>query len=274
MGKTGAEAERRATSGVDADVVMLRDAKHLDKACELLWSVWGARDGAERNEVISGVLLRSLAFSGNYVAGVFDGDDIIGCTVGMLGSSEEDGGTDHLHSYIAGVAHTHSDRGIGYRMKRHQREWALSKGLERITWTFDPLVSRNAYFNLCKLGARAVSYKPDFYGRVDDGVNTNQITDRLLVAWDLRAPWVAQSMIGAGRGPRRHAVALPGAELIVVPEDVNMLRESDPERAGRKRLTVRDQFQSLIAQGYQIAGMSRSREYVLLPSEVTPEFTA
>ncbi len=266
--------ERRATNGVHAEVVVLRDAEHLDAAAELLWNVWGARDGAERNEVISGVLLRTLSYCGNYVAGVFDGEDLIGCTVGIFGSRADDGRQDHLHSYLAGVAAPASNHGIGYAMKRHQRQWALDRGLQTITWTFDPLVSRNAYFNLCKLGATVASYEPDFYGRVDDGVNTNQITDRLLVEWDLRAPWVEQAMIGAGTGTRRHAVVLPGAELIPVPKDISMLREDDPEAAQQERLTVRKQFQSLIAQGYRVAGMSKAREYVLLPADVAPVFEA
>ncbi|MFC4066785.1 hypothetical protein [Actinoplanes subglobosus] len=64
-------------------------------------------------------------------------------------------------------------------------------------------------------------------------------------------------------------MALPGEELIVVPGDVNMLRESDPERAQQERLTVRKQFQSLTAKGYRIAGMEPGPQYVILPCHAT-----
>ncbi|WP_436527472.1 GNAT family N-acetyltransferase [Actinoplanes sp. HUAS TT8] len=262
--------ERQTTNGIDADVVMLHTAEHLNAAAELLWNVWGARDGSERNEVISGVLLRTLSHGRNYVAGVFDSQgEIIGCTVGIFASSSDDGPPDYLQSYIAGVDATKSNHGVGYAMKRHQRLWALARGLPTIVWTFDPLVSRNAYFNLCKLGATVTSYEPDFYGRMDDGANTDQITDRLLVTWDLHDPWVERAMSGDGIGARRHAVATPGAELISVPKDITMLREKDPEAAQQERLTVRKQFQSLLTQGYRVAGMSESREYVLVPGDAS-----
>jgi predicted GNAT superfamily acetyltransferase len=255
-----------------ASVVMLRTADELDAAAELLWKVWGAQGGAERNEVISGVLLRTLKHSGNYVAGVFDGPRLIGCAVGMFGSHASDGSVDHLHSYIAGVDPERSDRGVGYAMKRHQRQWALDHDLKKIMWTFDPLVARNAYVNLCKLGATVVSYEPEFYGRLDDGLNTDQSTDRLMVKWDLLAPWVERAMNGDRTGMRRLAVVLPVAERIAIPEDISVLREKDPDQAERERDNVRRQFQSLIARGYRVAGLSRDGEYVLLPDGVDAVF--
>lgn len=257
-----------AAVDVAVDVVLLQTVEHLDAAAELLWTVWGARDSSERNEVISKVLLRTLGHAGNYVAGVFDADgEIIGCTVGILGLSAEDGASAHLHSYIAGVADAKSNHGVGYAMKRHQRRWALERDLATIRWTFDPMATRNAYFNLCKLGATVDSYKPDFYGRMDDGVNTNQITDRLLVSWDLRDPWVEQAMGDDQRGARRYAEVTPGAELISIPADVNELRGMDPQVASKKRIAVRDRFLGLMTQGYRVAGVSESREYVLVPTD-------
>jgi predicted GNAT superfamily acetyltransferase len=268
--------ERRTASGVtDAEVVMLHSPEHLDAAAELLWNVWRARTEAERNEVISLILLRSLSHSGNYVAGVFDGDELIGCTVAWFGNIGPGGRPDQVHSHITGVASPESNRGVGYAMKLHQRQWALDRGLETITWTFDPLVARNAYFNLCKLGATVTSYEPDFYGRLSDGLNTNQNTDRLLVQWDLRAPWVEEQATLDGRTrTRRHVAPIPGAELISVPKDIGVLRASDPELAQQERLTVRKQFQSLMTQGYRVAGMSARREYLLLPHDVAPVFEA
>ncbi|GIE32603.1 hypothetical protein Ait01nite_056480 [Actinoplanes italicus] len=264
--------QRRTAYGVThADVVELRSAEHLEAAAELLRGVWQARTDAERIEVISTTLLRSLSYSGNYVHGVFDGTDLIGCAVGWMGSSSS-GPPDHLHSDIVGTRA--SDGGIGYAMKRHQRRWALSRGLGKIRWTFDPLVARNAYFNLCKVGAVVTSYQPDFYGRLNDGVNTDQATDRLVLEWDLRDRWAEQAPEEGHSRVRRHAVVLPGAEVISVPEDVNALRQTDPGLVRRERVAVRERFQSLLEQGFWVAGMSERREYVLLPRQVAPVFEA
>jgi predicted GNAT superfamily acetyltransferase len=255
----------------DAQVHMLSSAEQLDAAAALLWDVWRARDGAARNEVISGIMLRTLSLTGNYVAGEFEGDRLIGCVVGIIGSGRSSR-PDHLHSYIVGVIPGRTDQGVGYRMKRHQRQWALDHGLAWIGWTFDPLVTRSAYFSLCKLGATVVSYEPEFYGLHDDGVNSADHTDRLVVEWDLRAPSVERAMIADRAGARRHAVALPGAELIAVSQDIQKVRDESFELAAAERLSVRDRFQSLLARGYRIAGMSRDREYVMLPADEEPTF--
>jgi predicted GNAT superfamily acetyltransferase len=270
----GAVVERRAADNrADLAVVPLQSAEHLHAAAELLRTVWQARTAAERVEVISTTMLRSLSHSGNYVAGVFDGEELIGCAVGWTGLGIS-GPPDHLHSDIAGVRATESNRGIGYAIKRHQRRWALDRGLGKIRWTFDPAVARNAYFNLCKLGATVTSFEPDFYGRLNDGVNTDQTTDRLVAEWDLHAPWVRQAPDSGHTRARRHVTVPPGAELISVPPDIAALRQADPVLAQRERLAVRERFQSLLARGYRVAGMSERRDYVLLPYDVPPVFEA
>src|SRR5262249_50689809 len=77
--------------------------------------------------------------------------------------------------------------GVGLALKLAQRAWALGAGAGRMRWTFDPLLRRNAWFNIARLGAVGTEYWVDFYGEVADGVNDPE-TDRLAVAWDLRAP--------------------------------------------------------------------------------------
>ncbi|MFC7527706.1 GNAT family N-acetyltransferase [Actinoplanes sp. GCM10030250] len=263
------DAHGVASLGASPEVIMLRTGDQLEAAARLLWTVWEAGSDAERGEVISTSMLRTLAHSGNYVAGAYVDDQLIGCTVGVFGAC--DGKVDRLHSHITGVYQPGRNRGTGFVLKRHQRQWALDNGLDIVTWTFDPLVSRNGYFNLCKLGARVTEYRPDFYGRMDDGANTNDRTDRLLVEWPLRSEWVEEAMTG-DPGLRRHAAVVPGAQVIAVPEDIRMLREAEPEQAKRMRFEVRDRFLSLFADGYQVVGMSKDREYVLLPSSMSAAY--
>jgi predicted GNAT superfamily acetyltransferase len=244
---------RSGTGPPDLNVVLLRSPEHLDAAAELLRSVWRARTEAERLAVISTTTLRSLSHSGNYVAGAFDGADMVGCAVGWAGLGPS-GPPDHLYVDITGVTLTRQGQGAGTAIRHHQRRWALDRGLHRMRWTFDPLVARNAYFNLCKIGATATSFEADFYGRLDDGTNTGQTTDRLTVDWDL-----------AATATGRYAPVGPGAELIPIPADITALQRSDPARARRERLSVRDRFRSLLDRGYRIGGLSEHHDYVLLP---------
>jgi len=61
-------------------------------------------------------------------------------------------------------------------MVRHQ-------GLDHITWTFDPLMSRNAYLNIAKLGAVCSTYRRSEYGEMRDGLNAGLPSDRFQVDW-------------------------------------------------------------------------------------------
>lgn len=262
--------ERRAVENVA--VTLLSSPAHLIAAAELLQKRWGARTDAQRVEVVSPTTLRSLSHSGNYVAGAFHGKKMIGCAVGWVGLGPS-GPPDHLHSDIAGA--TKSNLGIGYVMKRHQRRWALDRGLQKMRWTFDPLVARNAYFNLCKLGAVVTSFEPDFYGRLNDGVNSDQTTDRLVAEWDLCDPWVEQAPDSGHTPARRHVAVTPDAVLVAVPPDIIKLRQADPDQARQESLAVRKRFRKLLIKGeYRIAGMSRQGQYVLLPRHVSPVFEA
>ncbi len=92
---------------------------------------------------------------------------------------------------------------MGTAIKRAQRDWCLARGITTMTWTFDPLIRRNATFNIARLQAVGVSYHPDYYGPMDDGYNAGVPTDRVLVRWDLTA-----GSTPAGGAP--HAVEGPG----------------------------------------------------------------
>jgi predicted GNAT superfamily acetyltransferase len=216
-------------------------------------------------------LLRALSKAGNYVAGAFDGDRMIGASMAFFGPPRER----ILHSHIAGT--TSTLRGVGFALKLHQRQWALDRGAATIEWTYDPLVSRNAYFNLAKLGAVPVEYLPDFYGAMNDSINTGDESDRLLVHWDLTAPVgaavpaLAGAAVALDRTPsgRPLAVETPagGTVLVAVPADIEGLRTSDPAAAREWRLAVRSVLAPLLAAGARITGFDRSGWYVVTQGE-------
>jgi predicted GNAT superfamily acetyltransferase len=212
-------------------------------------------------------LLRALTKAGNYLAAAYQGSRMVGACVGFFGPPRQA----TMHSHIAGVAPELAGRGVGYALKLHQRSWALERGLHTITWTFDPLVSRNAYFNLVKLGAVACEYLPDFYGGMHDGINGGDETDRLLVRWDLDASGPAPvaadgAAVALDRAPDGGPVAgsLAGDHVVVaVPADVEALRAADPALARRWRTAVREALVPLLADGRRIVGFDKSGRYVL-----------
>lgn len=199
--------------------------------------------------VVDPELMRALAFAGNYVACARLDERLVGVSVGFRAAEAE------LHSHVTGVARDVHGQQVGLRLKLHQRDWALRHGLHTIRWTFDPLVRRNAYFNVHKLGARATTYLPDFYGTMTDGVNAvpGDASDRLLAAWELR-------------GADRPARAVPGdvdVRHVAMPDDIEALRTTDPEAAVRWRHDVRSALTSAFDDGYAIIDVTRDGYYVL-----------
>src|SRR5262245_50269041 len=160
----------------------LSDLAELEQVVELLSGIWGRPE----NPPMTLELLRAFTKAGNYVGGAFEDGRLVGACVGFFHAPNED----TLHSHIAGVSRTASGRSIGFALKLHQRAWALAHGVAEIAWTFDPLVARNAYFNLAKLGAVPTEYLTNFYGAMSDDINGADDSDRLLVRWRLLDPRV------------------------------------------------------------------------------------
>ncbi|MFI6296518.1 GNAT family N-acetyltransferase [Nonomuraea sp. NPDC050790] len=146
-------------------------------ASRLFDRVWNQR---ESSLLAPGALI-ALAHSGNYVAVARAGDRIVGAAAGFFGPPP----ARTLHSHLAGVLPELRGRGAGNALKLHQRHWALSAGATNITWTFDPLVARNAYLNVHRLGARVERYFENFYGEMGDVLNGHDASDRALANWDL-----------------------------------------------------------------------------------------
>jgi predicted GNAT superfamily acetyltransferase len=259
--------------------VSVRELAHLPDLAdvvELYTSIWGRSESPP----ITIELLRAFTKAGNYVGGAFVGDRLVGACVGFFHAPAEDA----LHSHIAGVAGDVTGRHVGYALKLHQRAWALLRGVSEIAWTFDPLVSRNAYFNVVKLAGRPVEYLPDFYGPMGDAINAGADSDRLLVRWRLREPEVVAACSGISRPASadgeldRGAVValsiasdgapLPGrldarVSVVAVPRDIEALRVTQPALAQQWRIALRESLGELLADGAQITGFDRAGWYVL-----------
>jgi predicted GNAT superfamily acetyltransferase len=262
-----------------ATIKELTDLEDLRRAAELFAAVWG-RPGQPS---VDSDILKALSYSGNYVSGAFRDGRLVGGLVGWIGGSPSH--ELHMHSHILGVTAGSDARGLGFELKQHQRTWCLEREIKVMEWTTDPLVRRNAYFNLGKLGAHATSYLVNFYGEMTDGINAGEESDRLLIRWRLdsreaeeaaagRAPsFETARLVAAGACPIL-SVGGSGEPVVVesraarvllceVPEDIVQLRHSDPSLARSWRLALRSALTGAIARGYSITGATRSGWYVL-----------
>ena len=161
----------------------------------------------------------------------------------------------NLHSHAAGVLPEFAGKGIGEMIKRHQWHWARENGFETITWTFDPLVRRNAHFNLVKLGARVIGYHQNFYGELDDGINAGEQSDRVLVRWDVAG--VAAPLGNSCIDP------MPNSILIETPADIEQLRKTDRVQSDQWRARQRAAFESAQLAGLHVVGLTKNFSYVL-----------
>jgi predicted GNAT superfamily acetyltransferase len=263
--------------GSAVDIRELAEVRDLKAVFDHIDAVWGPNLA---HPPLSTEVLRALAKSGNYVVGAFVRGDLVGSCVGFFGPPN----TRTLHSHVAAVSSGGRGRGVGFALKVHQRAWALARGVSVISWTFDPLVARNAYFNVSKLAATPEAYLCDFYGEMNDSINRNDPTDRLLISWKLESPQVeaacrgvrigvdARELRTAGAcvaldrspdGSPRPAAASGHTILVSVPENVERLRISDPERASAWRRALREVLLPLLSDGARVTAFDRAGWYVL-----------
>jgi len=176
---------------------------------------------------------------------------MVGASVGFLADHH---GEWALHSHVTGVADPLRHSGIGRALKLHQRVWAAERGLDWITWTFDPLVRRNAWFNIAILGADVDEYLPSFYGTMSDAINVGDESDRLLMAWAVTAPVPVTPRDGSDIGT---------SLLVPTPADIVELRRTDPSAVGRWRVETREALSGALEAGRRVLGFTREGAYVI-----------
>lgn len=276
---TPAVADVAAEAAARAGVVVrsLDGLKEITAASELFAEVWDT----SADTLMPVGLLRALEHAGNYASGAFDGGRMVAAGVGFYGEHD---GRRHLHSHIVGVVPEVQSRQVGFAVKQHQRAWCLQRDIDEIEWTFDPLVRRNGWFNVAKLGASVAAYYPDFYGPMNDGLNAGEPSDRGLVLWQLRSPSAIaasertlveadhDALVAGGarvvleEGPAGRPASgkqIGDTRLCWVPLDIVAVRQSDRGLAREWRLAVRDVFLAALDDGLTVTGMTRSGCYVL-----------
>ena len=208
---------------------------------------WAKDAGTE----ITPNLLQAMVHSGAYLSGAFIGSNCVGAAFAFPATT---GGL-HLHSHMTAVMENHRDKGIGFLLKIDQWHWAKKNNYKEITWTFDPLVKRNAKLNLLKLGADVSAYYPNFYGDMPDALNAGDESDRLLASWKVE---------GDAPMSRQEIIFVESSDILIeIPEDIVAIRESDLAENLRWRHKVREQFTGALDKGGQVIGFSANSEYVV-----------
>jgi predicted GNAT superfamily acetyltransferase len=263
----------------------------IDQVEEIQRQTWGMSD----LEIMPARMMHALRHNGAALLGAFDGEKLVGFTFAVLATVE---GLDdridpiaaarlQMYSVIMGVLPEYQERGVGFQLKMAQREFALRIGVRLITWTFDPLESRNAYFNITKLGAVCQRYLRDFHGDLG-GINAGLPTDRFHLDWwittsrvksragrSARRPLGLDAFLGGGAEPANpvseyegglplpaNTFVAPGVSvlLIEIPVDFQRIKRTNMALARRWREHGRQVFERLFAGGYIVTDFVFDRE--------------
>jgi predicted GNAT superfamily acetyltransferase len=230
-------AGSQADSQIVTEVRRLATLAELSQAVDLQQRVWGFADW----DVLPLPPFVVAAETGGQVFGAFDDSRMAGFLLAFAGLKRD--GRPYLHSHMLAVLPEYRNQGVGRQLKLEQRAEALSRGIELIEWTFDPLQLKNAYFNIVCLGAVVRRYLENIYGSSSSPLHADLPTDRLVAEW-----WL-------NRGVPRAPSAVE--ERISIPADIDRIRREDSACAREIQLRAAGQFQACFAQGLAVTGFER-----------------
>ncbi len=258
-------------------------------------------------DIVPAHLMNSAVHNGGLLLGAFEEKELVGFVFGFLGFySTPDGPRLKHYSSMLGVRSEWRDQGIGFALKRAQWQMVRHQGIDRITWTFDPLLSRNAWLNITRLGAVCSSYLHNFYGKMNDILNKGLPSDRFDVDWWVHSHRVnrrlsrhrrsdlslvhflsggakiynpAEMDINHLPNPGKNINVQVGKDLpillVEIPADFQALKEAEIKLAMEWRLHSRLIFEALFQAGYLVTDFVHSTNeparsyYVLCHGEST-----
>ena len=282
-------------------IKLLESPEDMSSVEDLQRIVW---PGSETDIVPAHVFITAV-HNGGLVIGAFDHNHIIGFVFGFPGlESTPDGPRPKHCSHMMGIHPDYRDSGVGFALKRAQWQMVRHQGLDHITWTYDPLLSRNARLNITKLGAVCNTYRRSEYGDMRDGLNAGLPSDRFQVDWwintrrvdrrlgkrprrplklenfskaDLQPLYSVHTSRKAGGWPRpaEHFSPLEGhIALAEIPSDFMALKDADFALARDWRFFSREVFETAFTTGYIVTDFvfDQGRSfYVLSNGESTLE---
>jgi predicted GNAT superfamily acetyltransferase len=259
-------------SVVIRDLESFADLQQAEAAEQEVWRL-------DDRDVTPLTLMIATKAAGSVWLGAFDGSKLAGFAFGFLGMEH---GNLILHSHMLAVREPYRDLDLGRKLKLAQRDRALAMRVQEMTWTFDPLQSRNAHLNFGKLGVVSETYKVDFYGPETSSVLHQNGTDRLWVRWPLASRRVRDRLQGKdyraevmdafsrlqplvqfnGDGkPLRNDLATALARqriAIQIPSDIGAIERKDPALAREWREATRWAFSEALRAGFFVAEFCRT----------------
>jgi len=214
--------------------ILVRDLKSFDELRQLKAvekEVWGMAD----EDSIPLTLAIACKAAGNIFVGAFDKEKMVGFAFGFLGREH---GQTTIHSHMLAVLDRYRRLDLGSRLKQAQRDRALAMGVHEMTWTFDPLQSRNAHFNFAKLGVVSDTYKIDFYGPETSSVLHRNGTDRLWVRWVLNSRRVRDRLAGKSARTETQDTLKLLAPLVRFNGDGRPVRAELADSLSRQRVSI------------------------------------
>jgi predicted GNAT superfamily acetyltransferase len=222
-----------AGTQVSTDNLLIRELdnpQEFETCVEIQREVWGFKD----EEIVPSRLFVVARKIGGQAIGAFNGDRMVAFALGIPGNRN---GHPYMHSHMLAVLSEYRNAGLGRRVKLFQREDALSKGIELIEWTFDPLEIKNAYLNIEKLGAITRRYTINQYGNVSSPLQGGLPTDRLTAEWWLKSKRV-ETLLATGKHP-----AVKAEKTIEVPAEIYQWKANATDR--QKGIAVQQRNRNL-----------------------------
>ncbi|TFG47768.1 MAG: hypothetical protein E4H33_05330 [Anaerolineales bacterium] len=262
----------------------IQTQKEISEVARVEAETWGMKIGTTLPDHV----LTAIACNGGLLLGAYIDRELVGFTLGWLGTRDANllrAASERLKlvSHMTGVLSGYRDQRIGYHLKLAQRQWAIDQGLDLVTWTYDPLESRNSFFNIHLLACTCQTYFREYYGEMIDEMNQGIPSDRFRVDWWITSPVVEQrvkqgaqsgdsqqtcdELIRAGvqlLNPARRNVfdfPLPPSQsnkisghklLIEIPAEFQIIRQKDPALALSWRYHVRELFESVFREGFEV----------------------
>jgi predicted GNAT superfamily acetyltransferase len=246
---------------------------------------WGFSD----LDIVPAATLIATQHAGGMLLGAFEGDKMIGFAYGFPAFEQ---GRASIHSHMLAVIHEYRNLQVGFNLKLAQRDFVLEKGLDEVTWTYDPLQSLNAHLNFSKLGVISSRYIVNFYGeQTSSPLHQGFGTDRLWVKWLVRTARVKERIAHNNRASRAAPLAcdaeiLSSANqtalvyceagrpklanfnsllsnnrcLIEIPYDITSLKQREPELGVQWRAASREAFLAAIEAGFTVLDFLRADE--------------
>lgn len=235
-------ATRQAGLG-PVEIRPLRTLEEFQSTLRLQSEIWGF----DQADLVAPRLFGVFDRIGGSCLGAYLAGEMVGFSLAFAAFKLD--GRRYWHSHMVGIRPRLHGHGVGYQIKLRQREEALAVGLDLIEWTFDPLQSRNAYFNVEKLGVDVQAYLPDFYGITSSDLHGALPTDRLVATWNLRSPRAVACLEGRPR---------PGSESAERIEIPARISDVPRERAAEIQARVRGSFQAAFTNGLHVSRYERT----------------